>query len=141
MTRWFRSWFSPELCRRTSGPQPGPYDCDDELAPDRPDILSLAAEIGRLAASTEASHDRDASFVAEAYDAMAERGYLALAVPSDLGGGGAGLREVVLAELELGRRSGPAALAAAMHLYLSLVQCWRRRRGARRTPRQRCAEW
>jgi alkylation response protein AidB-like acyl-CoA dehydrogenase len=95
-----------------------------------PAILALAAEIGRLAAATEATHDRDASFVAEAYDAMAERGYLALAVPTELGGGGAGLREVVLAELELGRHSGPAALAAAMHLYLSLVQCWRLRRGA-----------
>lgn len=61
---------------------------------------------------------------------MARNGYHALAVPTDLGGSGAGVREVVLAQLELGRHSGPVALSAAMHLYLSLVQCWRRRRGA-----------
>lgn len=94
------------------------------------DLVALAAEIGRLAAPTETAHDRDASFVTEAYAAMAERGYLAMAVPTELGGRGAGMREVVLAELELGRHSGPAALAAAMHLYLTLVQCWRLRRGA-----------
>lgn len=93
-------------------------------------ISALAAEIGQAAAPAEATHDRDASFVTEAYDAMARNGYHALAVPTDLGGGGAGIREVVIAELELGRHSGPAALSAAMHLYLSLVQCWRRRRGA-----------
>lgn len=94
------------------------------------DVLALAAGVGELAAATESRHDRDASFVTEAYAAAAERGYLALAVPVELGGGGAGMREVVLAEIELGRRSGPTALAAAMHLYLTLVQCWRLRRGA-----------
>lgn len=93
-------------------------------------VEALAAGIGRVAAPAEARHDRDASFVTEAYDAMARHGYHALAVPAELGGGGAGMREVVLAQLELGRHSGPAALSAAMHLYLSLVQCWRRRRGA-----------
>ena len=69
---------------------------------------------------------------------MRTRGYLRLAVPTELGGLGASMRQVVLAEEELGRHSGAAALSAAMHLYLTLVQCWRRRRGAR-TPRACCA--
>ncbi|QJY46619.1 acyl-CoA dehydrogenase family protein [Pseudonocardia broussonetiae] len=91
---------------------------------------SLAAGIGRAAAPFDADHDRDATFVAEAYAAMAERGYLRLAVPTDLGGLGAGSRQVVLATEELGTHSGSAALASAMHQYLTLVQCWRRRHGA-----------
>jgi acyl-CoA dehydrogenase len=93
-------------------------------------VVALAAEIGRAAAPFEAGHDRDATFVTEAYAAMAEHGYLRLAVPTELGGLGATLRQVVLAEEELGRHSGAAALAAAMHLYLTLVQRWRLRNGA-----------
>ena len=91
---------------------------------------TLAAEIGRIAAPFDAEHDRDATFVTEAYAAMAERGYLRLAVPTELGGLGASMRQVVLAQEELGSWSGASALAAAMHLYLSMVQGWRRRRGA-----------
>jgi len=91
---------------------------------------ALAAEIGRIAAPFDADHDRDATFVTEAYAAMAERGYLRLAVPTELGGLGASMRQVVLAQEELGSWSGASALAAAMHLYLSMVQGWRRRRGA-----------
>jgi alkylation response protein AidB-like acyl-CoA dehydrogenase len=94
------------------------------------DATALAAEIGRVAAPFEPEHDRDATFVAEAYAEMARRGYLRLPVPVELGGLGATMRQVVLAEEELGSWSGSAALAAAMHLYLTLVQRWRLRRGA-----------
>ena len=94
------------------------------------DVVALAARVGRVAAEFDAGHDRDASFVTEAYDEMHACGYLRLPVPATLGGLGATMRQVVLAEEELGRHSGAAALAAAMHLYLTLVQCWRWRRGA-----------
>lgn len=94
------------------------------------DVTALARDIGRAAAPFEAEHDRDASFVGEAYAEMRSRGYLRLAVPTELGGLGASTRQVLLAEEELGSWSGSAALAAAMHLYLTLVQRWRRRRGA-----------
>lgn len=94
------------------------------------DVLALAARVGRVAAQFDAGHDRDATFVTEAYDEAHACGYLRLPVPVELGGLGASLRQVVLAEEELGRYSGAAALSAAMHLYLTLVQVWRRRRGA-----------
>lgn len=94
------------------------------------DVRDLAARVGRVAAEFDADHDRDATFVTEAYAEMAACGYLSLPVPVELGGRGASLRQVVLAEEELGARSGAAALAAAMHLYLTLVQRWRWRRGA-----------
>ncbi|MEU8194259.1 acyl-CoA dehydrogenase family protein [Microbispora amethystogenes] len=93
-------------------------------------VVALAAEVGRECALTEARHDLDATFVAEGYQAMRDHSYLRLAVPTEFGGLGAGLRQVVLAEGELARHAGSAALAAAMHLYLTLVQCWRHRRGA-----------
>ncbi len=94
------------------------------------EILALATEAGLIAAAHDAVHDREATFVTEAYDAMHASGYLRLAVPTDLGGGGATMRQLVLAQHELGRHSGSAALASTMHHYLTLVQCWRRRRGA-----------
>jgi alkylation response protein AidB-like acyl-CoA dehydrogenase len=108
-----------------------------DTAPDAPaqtltdsDIVALAAEMGRVAAEHDAAHDRDATFVTEAYDAMHSAGYLRLAVPADLGGAGATMRQLVLAQHELGRHSGAAALSSTMHHYLTLVQGWRRRRGA-----------
>lgn len=106
----------------------GPDTADQALTDS--DIVALAAEIGRVAAEHDAAHDRDATFVTEAYDAMHAAGYLRLAVPTDLGGAGATMRQLVLAQHELGRYSGAAALSSTMHHYLTLVQCWRRRRGA-----------
>lgn len=94
------------------------------------DVRALATGVGRVAAAHDATHDRDATFVSEAYAEMAECGYLRLAVPVELGGLGASMRQVLLAEEELGRWSGSAALSAAMHLYLTLLQGWRLRRGA-----------
>jgi alkylation response protein AidB-like acyl-CoA dehydrogenase len=93
-------------------------------------VRALAADIGRVAAAHDPAHDRDATFVTEAYAEMAEQGYLRLAVPVELGGLGASMRQVLLAEEELGRWSGSAALSAAMHLYLTLLQGWRWRHGA-----------
>jgi alkylation response protein AidB-like acyl-CoA dehydrogenase len=101
--------------------------------PARPDdarFVGLAAQIGAVAAQHAADHDRDATFVSEAYAAMRGSGYLALAVPDDLGGLGASLRQVCYAQAELARHDGATALAAAMHLYLTLVQVFRRRAGA-----------
>ena len=90
----------------------------------------LAQRVGRVAAPFDHEHDSDATFVTEAYAEMAACGYLRMAVPAELGGLGASMRQVVVAEEELGSWSGSAALAAAMHLYLTLVQRWRLRSGA-----------
>lgn len=123
----------PAASAGTAGPGPAGPGGDDRNADGgitEDGARELAARIGRVAARFDAGHDRDAGFVTEAYAAMAEQGYLRLAVPVELGGLGATMRRVVLAEEELGRHSGATALAAAMHLYLTLVQCWRRRRGA-----------
>lgn len=94
------------------------------------DYVALATEVGARCAPFEAAHDREATFVAESYEVMHETGYLRMAVPEEFGGLGASMREVVEAQHELSRKAGSAGLAAAMHLYLTLVQRWRYRRGA-----------
>lgn len=93
-------------------------------------FVELARTIGAVAAEHAADHDRDATFVTEAYDAMREHGYLALAVPEELGGLGATMKQVCHAQAELARHDGATALSVAMHLYLTLMQVYRRRNGA-----------
>lgn len=100
------------------------------VRPDDDRFVPLARDIGEVAARHAADHDRDATFVAEAYDAMREHGYLALAVPEDLGGLGASMRQVCYAQAELARHDGATGLAQAMHQYLTLLQVFRRRAGA-----------
>lgn len=100
------------------------------VRPDDARFVGLAARIGAVAAEHAAAHDRDATFVAEAYAEMREHGYLALAVPEELGGLGATIRQVCYAQAELARHDGATGLASAMHQYLTLVQTYRHRSGA-----------
>ncbi|MDQ3790681.1 MAG: acyl-CoA/acyl-ACP dehydrogenase, partial [Actinomycetota bacterium] len=93
-------------------------------------FTDLAARIGAVAEEHAAEHDRDATFVTEAYDAMREHGYLRMAVPTELGGLGASMRDVCHAQRELASHDGATALSVAMHQYLTLVQVYRYRKGA-----------
>ena len=100
--------------------------------PSRPDdarFVGAATDIGAIASEHAPDHDRDATFVAEAYDAMRASGYLALAVPEELGGGGATLRQICYAQAELARHDGATALAVTMHLYITAMQAFRHRAG------------
>ena len=107
-----------------SGTFPIPVRTDDTR------FVELAARIGAVAAEHAAGHDRDATFVAEAYAAMREHGYLTLAVPEDLGGLGATWRQACYAQAELARHDAATGLSAAMHVYLTVMQAYRRRSGA-----------
>jgi len=92
-------------------------------------FVELAAELGARFAPRADEHDRENTWVGENYEALAEAGYLRLAVPEDLGGLGASMRQVCYAQAELARSCGSTALAANMHIYITLVQCFRRRNG------------
>jgi alkylation response protein AidB-like acyl-CoA dehydrogenase len=115
---------TPLAARAPAATYPAPVRSGDDR------FLSLAAETGAVAAAHADEHDRDATFVSEAYDTMRANGYLRLAVPEDLGGLGASIRQVCYAQAELARHDGATALAVAMHLYLTLMQGFRRRKGA-----------
>lgn len=102
--------------------QPGQTG-DDEFVP-------LAAMLGAEFAPHAAAHDRENSFVSENFERMREADYLRLAVPEELGGLGASMRQVCFAQAELARSCASTALAVNMHLYLTLSNVFRWRRGA-----------
>jgi acyl-CoA dehydrogenase len=97
-------------------------DGDDAFVP-------LAAELGAEFATRAAEHDRENTFVRENFDRMREAGYLKLAVPAELGGLGATMRQVCWAQAELGRSCASTALAVNMHLFQTLSTAFRWRRG------------
>jgi alkylation response protein AidB-like acyl-CoA dehydrogenase len=96
---------------------------------DEAEFVSWAAELGAQIAPFAAAHDRDGTFVAEAFELFKSSGYLALAVPTELGGRGATIRQVAMAQRELAKYCGSSALAVAMHHHVTLFTAWRYRRG------------
>ena len=100
------------------------------LRPEDDRFVSLAAELGARCSERAAEHDRNNTFVAGNFDAIKEAGYTALAIPEDLGGLGASLRQICYAQAELARHCGASALAVNMHIYLTLTNVYRYRNGA-----------
>ncbi|HEX5730685.1 acyl-CoA dehydrogenase family protein [Microbacterium sp.] len=92
-------------------------------------LTDRADEIGPVLAANAARHDREATFVSEAYGALREAGLLRAAVPSELGGDGATIREVAGLQRTLGHYCGATALASAMHQHVTCFTAWRYRRG------------
>lgn len=92
------------------------------------ELVAWAAELGARIGEHAARHDREGSFVAEAYDVLGRAGYLALAVPEELGGRGATVRQVAMAQRELARHCASSALASVMHHHVVLFTAWRHRR-------------
>lgn len=68
--------------------------------------------------------------MSDSYEVMRECRYLAVAVPSELGGLGASLRQITYAQAELARHCGSSALAVSMHLSNTLVLTARQRNDA-----------
>ena len=101
----------------------------EHTAPDHIDPATWADELGQAIAPFTARHDADGTFVSEAYDLLRSSGYLALAVPAELGGRGATIREVAMANRALARHCASTALASAMHHHVVLFTAWRHRRG------------
>ena len=92
------------------------------------ELVAWAGELGREVAEHAERHDRDGTFVVEAYQLLADSGYLALAVPEELGGRGATVRQVAMVQRELARHCGSTALASVMHQHVVLFTTWRHRR-------------
>ncbi len=92
------------------------------------ELVQWAAELGAKVSEHSARHDLEGTFVHEAYDLLKAEGYLALAVPEELGGRGATVREVAMAQRELARHCASTALASVMHHHVVLFTAWRHRR-------------
>jgi alkylation response protein AidB-like acyl-CoA dehydrogenase len=92
-------------------------------------LVEWAASFGPVLAEHAARHDADGSWVQPAFDHLRDSGFLALAVPTELGGIGATNREVALVQRELARHCASTALASAMHQHVTAFTAWRYRRG------------
>jgi isovaleryl-CoA dehydrogenase len=76
---------------------------------------ALRQVIDEVVAPGAASVDADGAFPRAQLDALAGAGILALTVPAEYGGGGAGLREAAVVIRELGSVCGSTAMVLAMH--------------------------
>src|ERR687891_520191 len=97
------------------------------LTPRQREIVELAGRLADEFAERAAEYDRDGSFPFENYDRMREEGYLGLTVPEELGGMGAGLHDLILAQERLAAGDGSTALAVNMHVSPigQLASLWR----------------
>ena len=93
------------------------------LPPDASDrdreIATLAEGLARGFAAEAAAHDRVGHFPIEHYTRLHEAGYLRLALPPALGGGGATLFQMVLAQEHLSQAG--AALGVGVAMLLNVV--------------------
>src|SRR4051794_35817872 len=91
-------------------------------------FVELAAGLADSFAERAPQHDRENTFPTENWPELAEAGYLALTVPSELGGADADVLEVLLAQERLAQGCGSTALAVLMHLTTaaSFRALWRR---------------
>lgn len=80
------------------------------------EIMALAEELAGIAAKNAPAHDQAGTFPHDTFDAIRKTPYLALTVPEESGGGGAGPLEAMLAQEILARGDGSVALVASMHL-------------------------
>lgn len=91
--------------------------------------MALARDLGpALAAETE-RHDIEGTFVQEAYALFKQHRLFSMAVPAELGGGGASHREACATIRELARHCGSAALSLSMHTHLVAATVWKHRHG------------
>lgn len=89
---------------------------------------TLAHRADRLAAdfATRASqHDQEESFVAENYEGLKASGLIRAAVPRELGGEGADVREMADVVRRLAHGCSSTALAFAMHTHQVVIPAWR----------------
>ncbi|HEY4668362.1 MAG TPA: acyl-CoA dehydrogenase family protein [Tepidiformaceae bacterium] len=101
----------------------------DDVAPTRT-LADIVEEVGPTLAAHAATHDVDGTFVSESFAALKAAGFLSAGVPKELGGLGAGLRELTFAHHDLARFCGSTSLASSMHTHSVATLAWRYRHGA-----------
>jgi alkylation response protein AidB-like acyl-CoA dehydrogenase len=93
------------------------------------DFISEARQVGPELAARAAAADREGSFVRESYALLTARGFVSMAVPEALGGGGATHTEACETLRELGKHCGSTALTLSMHTHLVAATVWKHLRG------------
>jgi alkylation response protein AidB-like acyl-CoA dehydrogenase len=91
--------------------------------------VAKAREIGPALAEAAARCDAEGEFVRGSYALLRQERFFSMAVPTELGGGGAGHRELCQTIAELGRHCGSTALAFSMHAHLLAATVWKHLHG------------
>jgi alkylation response protein AidB-like acyl-CoA dehydrogenase len=91
-------------------------------------MVARAAACGPMLAENAARHDRDGSWVRESFEEIRRAGLLRIAVPTELGGDGATVRQVAMVQRELAKFCGSTALGSSMHQHVTAFTAWRYRR-------------
>jgi alkylation response protein AidB-like acyl-CoA dehydrogenase len=81
------------------------------------DAVSIAQDLAAEFRGRADAYDRNAEFPTQNYDRMRESGYLRAPVPEELGGLGATMPQMALAQQALARGCASTALAVNMHLF------------------------
>lgn len=97
------------------------------LTPDD-DLVTWASSIGPDLAMAAEAHDREGSWVDDSFERLRSAGYLAAAVPIELGGLGATIGDLARAQRELARHCASTSLASSMHQHVTAFTAWRYRR-------------
>lgn len=90
-----------------------------------PAVCDIARQLAPHLAAGAAEADATDHFVADNYVLLRNAGLVAAGVPSELGGGGAGVRELADMLRILATACGSTALAFAMHTHQVAVPAWR----------------
>lgn len=86
---------------------------------------AILAELSPKLAETDIRSDAVGAYVAGNMALLRERGFLALAVPSELGGAGLTRLELSAMLRELAKHASSTALALAMHTHVVAAAAWR----------------
>src|ERR1700682_6520183 len=91
------------------------------MNPDRAErqktFIAIAAAHAEDFKTRVTQHDRENSFAFENVAAMKASSYTNMTAPEELGGGGADILDLVLAQERLGRGDLPTAITINMHLF------------------------
>lgn len=103
------------------------------LTPRQQELVDIAGKLADTFAERSPEHDRDNTFPVENYDDLRAAGFLRLTVPTELGGQGASLEELVPVLERLAMGDGSTALAVAMHISPigQWASVWRRTKNPR----------
>ncbi len=91
--------------------------------------IDRAKKLGPTLAECAARHDEDGTFVEESYRALKDGGLFAALVPRDLGGGGAGYRDICEFIRTIAHYDGATALAYSMHTHLVAAAVFKHKKG------------
>ncbi len=83
---------------------------------DQKELLQTTDKLAKIFAKRAANYDWEGTFPLENFKDLHKAGYLSLTIPKDLGGKGASLLDVTMAQFHLAQGDGSTGLVTSMHL-------------------------